>query len=338
MATKPPTPTHAPTPTQSRRAARVAELERQQRRGKITKIAIVSALAAVLIGVGIIAFTGNNSAPAADNSGQAYLAHKDDFRLPGLGDASKTVALADFKGTPVVVNFFASWCVYCNEELPGFIQVAHATKGKVAFVGVNTGDPGDGVGMAKRFDLAGNGFTLAKDIGTEPASDLWTAYGSQGLPVTAFYDAQGKLVDFSGGMLTQSDLAQRITKNFGVDATAPDAADVAAPVIPLIPKGFYELLHAHGNSTDYFAIDLRAAEDYAAGHISGARNLPKATPANVVTQSTGLSKDGSYFLYDADGAATEAVGNALHKAGFKHIYYLQGGMAAWTQAGGTTGP
>lgn len=334
MGSKPPTST----PSQSRRAARVAELARQERRSKITKIAIVAGLAAVLVAVGIFAVLGSNSAPTTDKAGQQYLASKDNFRLPGLTDPDKTVALADFKGTPVVVNFFASWCVYCNEELPGFIQVAHATSGKVAFVGVNTGDPGDGVAMAKRFDLAGNGFTLAKDIGTEPASDLWTSYGSQGLPVTAFYDAEGKLVDFSGGMLAQVQLAERISKNFGVDATAPDASTMAAPVIPLIPKGFYELLSAHGNTTDYFAIDLRSAQDYAAGHISGARSFADATPATVVTQAASLSKDGSYFLYDANGASTEAVADALRKAGFKHIYYLQGGMAAWTQAGGTTGP
>lgn len=325
-------------PNQSRRAARIAELERQQRRNKITKAAVIGGLAAVLIAVGVLAFVGTSSSPSADSAGQKYLATKDNFRLPGLLDADKTVALADFKGTPVVVNFFASWCVYCNEELPGFIQVAHATEGKVAFVGVNTGDPGDGVAMAKRFDLAENGFTLAKDIGNEPASDLWTSYGSQGLPVTAFYDAQGTLVDFSGGMLTQDALAQRITKNFGVDATAPDAATVAAPVIPLIPKGMSELLNSYGNTTDYFAIDLRSAEDFAAGHISGSRNFPSATPQTAVKQAADLSKDGSYFLYDADGAATEAVGDALHKAGFKHIYYLQGGLVAWTQAGGLTGP
>ena len=89
------------------------------------------------------------------------------FRLPGLLDDT-TVSLADFAGTPVVVNFFASWCVYCNEELPGFVQVAKATGGTVDFVGVNTSDPGDGAAMARRFDLAGAGFALAKDIGGNP--------------------------------------------------------------------------------------------------------------------------------------------------------------------------
>lgn len=162
-----------------------------------------------------------------------------------------------------MVSFFASWCVYCNEELPGFVQVAKATAGKVAFVGVDTNDPGDGVAMAHRFDLAGAGFALAHDIGADPASDLWRSYGSQGLPVTAFYDASGRLVDFSGGMLTQDELQQRITKLFGVTASAPDAANLVAPVIPLIPQGAYELLGRNAANPAFAAIDLRPADQYA---------------------------------------------------------------------------
>ncbi len=322
------------TPPQSRRAARAAELARAEKRRRTTKIAVIAAGVTILVGVGIAAIGLRGATPTADAGGQAYLATKDNFRLPGLLDASKTVSLADHKGKPVVVNFFASWCVYCNEELPGFVQVAKNTTGTIDFIGVDTNDPGDGIAMAKRFDLAGVGFALAHDIGTNPASDLWLSYGSQGLPVTAFYDKDGKLVDFAGGMLTQAELEQRIAKNFGITVTAPDASTMAAPVIPLIPKGVYELLAAHGNAQNYFAVDVRPATEFAAGHISGARNLPSATAANVVSQAAEFSKDGSYFLYDADGKNTEPVAQALHDAGFKHIYYLDGGLDAWKKASG----
>lgn len=320
--------------THSRRAARAAELARAERRRRLGKIAVIVAGVAIVAVVGTLAFTMRGAGSPTDAGGQSYVATKEDFRLPGLIDANDTVALADFAGKPVVVNFFASWCVYCNEELPGFVQVAKATTGKVSFVGVDTNDPGDGVAMAKRFDLQSVGFRLAHDIGKDPASDLWLSYGSQGLPVTAFYDKDGKLVDFAGGMLTQTELEQRIAKNFGITETAPDASTMAAPVIPLIPKGVYELLNAHGNATDYFAVDLRPSAEFAQGHITGARNLPSATAANVVAQASALSKDGSYFLYDADGKNTEPIAQALHDAGFKHVYYLDGGMAAWQQAGG----
>jgi rhodanese-related sulfurtransferase len=223
-----------------------------------------------------------------------------------------------------------------RDRLPGFVQVAKNTTGTVDFIGVDTNDPGDGVAMATRFDLAGVGFALAHDIGANPASDLWLSYGSQGLPVTAFYDKDGKLVDFAGGMLTQTELEQRIAKNFGITVTAQDASTMAAPVIPLIPKGVYELLNAHGNAANYFAVDLRSEANFAGGHLPGAKNLPSATAATVVSQASGFSKDGSYFLYDADGKATEPIAQALHDAGFKHVYYLEGGLAAWIAAQGPT--
>ncbi len=171
------------------------------------------------------------------------------------------------------MNFFASWCVYCNEELPGFVQVAKATDGTVAFVGVNTSDPGDGAAMARRFDLAGAGFALAKDVGGNPPSQLWSSFGSQGLPVTAFYDATGKLVDFAGGMLTQAELEQRLKTNFGIGVTAPNADQLGSPVIPLIPQGAYELLRTHPNDPSFVPIDLRSAADFAQGHLSGAVNI-----------------------------------------------------------------
>ena len=319
-------------PQQSRRAARAAELARQEQRRKAFRFGVIAGLAAVLVLVGAYALGGQGTTARTDASGQAYVATKDGFRLPGLLDENTTVALADFAGRPVVVNFFASWCVYCNEELPGFVQVAHATTGQVSFVGVNTNDSGDGVAMAKRFDLAGAGFHLAHDIGDDPASELWLSYGSQGLPVTAFYDASGKLVDFAGGMLTQTELLQRLKTNFGVDVSAPDASGLVAPVIPLIPQGAYELLNRNSGSDSFAAIDLRPAADYAKGHIEGARNIA-ATPADVVAKASALDTSGSWFLYDASGKDAEAVANALHDAGYKHVYVIQGGWAAWVSAG-----
>ncbi len=329
MASKPTSTTPAP---QSRRAARAAELARQERQRRLVRGALVGALALVLVVVGVLAFTSGGTAKTADATGQGYVADPEAFRLPGLIEQDRTVALADFKGTPVVVNFFASWCVYCNEELPGFVQVAKATAGQVAFVGVNTGDPGDGVAMARRFDLAGAGFSLARDIGDDPASDLWLSYGSQGLPVTAFYDANGAVVDFAGGMLTQEQLEQRISKAFGITVSAANADQLGSPVIPLIPKGAYELLSATPITDAFTAVDLRPADDFAEGHIAEARNL-EATAATVVEKAADWDKSGSYFLYDADGTGTEAVAEALRQAGFTHVYFIQGGFAAWVDGG-----
>ncbi len=316
---------------QAAKAEREAAKAREERQRKV-RIGAVSGMVVIVFGVvAALALTSGGGSPTTDANGTGYSAAKDDFRLPGLLDAT-TVSLADFAGTPVVVNFFASWCVYCNEELPGFVQVAKATDGKVDFIGVDTSDPGDGAAMARRFDLAGAGFALAKDIGGDPPSQLWSSFASQGLPVTAFYDGTGKLVDFSGGMLTQAELEQRLQTNFGIDVKAPDAGQLGAPVIPLIPQGAYELLRTHPNDPSFVPVDLRSAADFAQGHLPGAVNI-EAPAGDVAAGVAALDKSASYFVYDATGTGSTTVADAMHSAGFKHVYDIQGGYAAWTQQG-----
>lgn len=315
--------------------ARQAAVKAREERQRKARIALVSLLLITVFGVvAAVALTSGGDSPEADATGREYSAAQEDFRLPGLLD-DQTVSLADFAGTPVVVNFFASWCVYCNEELPGFVQVAHATDGTVAFVGVDTSDPGDGAAMARRFDLAGAGFALATDVGGDPPSQLWSSFASQGLPVTAFYDATGTLVDFAGGMLTQTELEQRLQMNFGVSVEAPDAGQLGAPVIPLNPRGAYELLRTHPGDPSFVPIDLRSAADFAQGHLPGAVNI-EAPAGDVADAVAALDTSASYFVYDATGAGSATVADAMHAAGFKHVYDIQGGYAAWTQQGLST--
>jgi len=242
------------------------------------------------------------------------------------------VRLADHRGRPVVVNFFASWCVYCNQELPGFVQVAASSKGTIDFIGVQTQDTGDGAAMAQRFGLAGAGFTLARDIGGTPGAKLWSSFGGQGLPSTAFYDGTGKLVDFSSGMLTQDQLQQRISTAFGVKIQAQDAATLQAPVIPLIPMGARELLSTHAQDATMHLIDARTPAEFTAGHIQGATNVDDEA-TDVRTQLSGLSKDDSYIVYCRTGRRSGDLTATMHALGFKHVYDLQGGLDAWTAAG-----
>jgi rhodanese-related sulfurtransferase/thiol-disulfide isomerase/thioredoxin len=300
---------------------------RQRRRATLT---VLSAGAAVFAVVAVMAFAWPKSGSGADSSA-GYNAGKTAFDLPAL-TGSAHVRLADHQGKPVVVNFFASWCVYCNQELPGFVQVAKAGAGKVDFIGVQSQDTGDGVAMAERFDLAGAGFTLARDIGPSPASKLWSSFGGQGLPATAFYDATGKLVDFSAGMLTEPELQQRIKSAFGLDIQAADAATMQAPVIPLIPQGAAELINTHSQDGSFSVLDVRTPAEYAAGHIQGAANVD-AEAADLQSRLSALPRDTSYIVYCRSGNRSGAVTATMHQMGFKHVYDVQGGLNAWTAAG-----
>ena len=170
----------------SHRSSRQSQLRSSSRRRTIT-VATAGVVVVVVLAVVAFAAGGSGSRSVRDNADPAA------FDLPGL-QRTPRVSLAAYRGTPVVVNMFASWCVNCRQELPAFARAANELRGRVQFVGINSQETGDGAGMAKEFDLASKGFALAHDIGPTPAAALHDAYGARGMPVTVFYDRDGKLL------------------------------------------------------------------------------------------------------------------------------------------------
>lgn len=96
-------------------------------------------------------------------------------RLDGEGQAS----LTDYRGQPLVVNFWGSWCEPCIEEMPDLQRVHTSLGDDVAFVGVNIRDqdPADARALAEEtgvtYDLlvdAEGALTRALDIITAPVT------------------------------------------------------------------------------------------------------------------------------------------------------------------------
>ncbi len=114
--------------------------------------------------------------------------------LPGGPDAFKE-RLAELKGSPVVVNKWASWCGPCREEFPYFQRQARERGGKVAFLGVNSGDND---GAAKKFlDQYPVPFPSYLDGDVTVAKEF---EGALAWPTTAFYDSKGKLANVHQGV------------------------------------------------------------------------------------------------------------------------------------------
>ena len=192
-------------PTQGRRDRDAAA--RAARTRKRTQVWIVFALGAAAI-IAVVVLAVGSSQPAQGSTDATG------FDLPGLYTTSR-VRLADFRGKPTVVNMFASWCTQCEAELPEFHRVAAALKGKVNFVFINSNETRSGRDMADRHHLAD--FTVAKDIQGTRGNGLYRSLGGTGgMPMTAFYSADGQLLDVARGALVGDGLDQAIKQLYAI--------------------------------------------------------------------------------------------------------------------------
>lgn len=115
--------------------------------------------------------------------------------------------LADFHAeTPVVVNFWASWCPPCVAEMPEFEEVHQQFASRVTLLGINTQDTAE-----KARELAeqtGVTYPLAWD----PDGDLFAAFSVFSMPSTFVVDTDGRIVDRHSGPLTGDDLVAMIER------------------------------------------------------------------------------------------------------------------------------
>jgi cytochrome c biogenesis protein CcmG/thiol:disulfide interchange protein DsbE len=121
------------------------------------------------------------------------------------GAAGKTVRLADLKGKPVVVNFWASWCTDCVEE-QSVLQAAwqkYQARG-VMFVGIAFRDQ-QAAGSAF---LRQNGVTYP--CGPDVAGTAPVDYAVTGVPETVYIDARGVVVSKAVGAVDDGSLDKTI--------------------------------------------------------------------------------------------------------------------------------
>lgn len=119
------------------------------------------------------------------------------------------VKLSDYKGKPVVLNFWATWCYYCKVEMPDFNE-AYNNYPDVQFLMVNaTGTNGETVESAKAYvEQEKYEFLVLFDTMYEANQ----AYRLSSFPMTVFIDAEGNIVSSRVGMLTKEALENEIKK------------------------------------------------------------------------------------------------------------------------------
>lgn len=120
------------------------------------------------------------------------------------------VALSDFQGKPVVLNFWASWCGPCKSEMPDFQEVYEEYGEEVQFLMVNLTD-----GRQETVETAGQfiadlGYSFPVYYDTERIAA--SEYGVHSVPRTYFIDAEGYLVDSVYKVITKEYLINGIEK------------------------------------------------------------------------------------------------------------------------------
>ena len=153
-------------------------------------------------GVQDTAEMNNPPAPTPDEN----VNYAPDFSV--LNKDGNTVKLSDFRGKPVVLNFWATWCPPCKQELPDFNQAAETYKDEVVFLMVNLTDgQRDTVASVKAF-VADNGYTFPVYFDT--AYSAANAYMVSSIPTTYFINAKGEAVNYKVGMMTAAELESGI--------------------------------------------------------------------------------------------------------------------------------
>ncbi len=127
-----------------------------------------------------------------------------------LDREGKTVRLSDLRGKPVVLNFWASWCGPCKQEMPSFEAAYKKYGADVHFVMVDLTDgQNETVETAKQLiDALGYTFPIYFDTEGEAA----VAYAVRSIPATYFINARGEAVTYAVGELE----AELLEKGIGM--------------------------------------------------------------------------------------------------------------------------
>ena len=141
--------------------------------------------------------------PQAENQPKATVsgALAPDFSLT-LFDTGETVTLSDWRGQPVILDFFASWCPSCQAEAPGLQEFwqAYADRG-LKLLGVALNDSVDGL---RRFK---DDFLLTYPMGLDETGNIAAMYSASSIPTFVFIDREGRIANVVVGPMGKDKLA-----------------------------------------------------------------------------------------------------------------------------------
>ena len=122
-------------------------------------------------------------------------------------EAGNRVSLSDYEGRPVFLNFWATWCTFCKEEMPDMQRVQDEYGEDLVVIGVNVGDSiDDGEAFARR---AGITYVRLYDRSQE----ITDGYLVQAMPTSYFIRSDGTISDANFGFMVYDQMIDEIEKS-----------------------------------------------------------------------------------------------------------------------------
>lgn len=117
-----------------------------------------------------------------------------------------TVSLADFQGTPLVINSWAAWCPFCVKELPVFAAAQKEFGDQIKIIAI---DRAESLNTAKKFSDE-VGITNELIFLLDPSDSFYKSIGGFSMPETIFVDADGNITQRKRGPMDIDEIRQRI--------------------------------------------------------------------------------------------------------------------------------
>jgi len=151
----------------------------------------------------------NGQGPGQGNSGQSGTENLEQAPDITFQDSNgNMVRLSDFKGQPIVFNYWASWCPPCVAEMPEFEKLYKEFGSELQFIMLNSTDgQGETIQTATQF-IEGEGFTFP--VFFDVSGDGALAYDINAIPQTFFIDRNGNIVYHRIGMISEKELRDGI--------------------------------------------------------------------------------------------------------------------------------
>lgn len=124
--------------------------------------------------------------------------------------------LSDFRGKPVYVNFWATWCVPCQKELPD-IETLESNHSDLAVIVVNRREALDRAeAYFNNFPLEDGGQGLSFSVnGMDPDDTLYSEFRVIGMPASIFINSEGVVTDVFNGLISLEMMEEAVSKASG---------------------------------------------------------------------------------------------------------------------------